>query len=299
MKDIKISIGLLGVENMFDGRADGIIEVARIADAAGIDQVIVTDHVIMSENTEPYPYGKFPLPVEYPWFEPMTLLSAIAGATSSIRLTTGVLISPLRSAVLLAKIAATLDNVSNGRLDLGVGLGWQREEYDACGVPFSARMTRLENQLQALKILWNEAPASFESDTVNFSHLYSKPFPIQPSGVPIWIGMAPKPRTAKLLAETAVGWIPMASNPEEIKRDAEPLREAFTLAGRDPDSLRIRASLPTVMDEQGNPDLDRTLEGMQASIDADVTDIQFMVTVFVRDADKLPKFFERVVEHRQ
>ena len=298
MKNFNISVGLLGVENMFAGRADSIIEVARLADQAGIDQVIVTDHVIMSENTEPYPYGKFPLPPEYPWFEPLTLLSAIAGATQSIRLATGILISPLRNAALLAKTTATLDVISNGRLDLGVGIGWQKEEYEACGIPFEGRMTRLEEQLAAMKILWKEAPASFESETVNFKQLYSKPFPVQSEGIPIWLGMAPKPRMASLLVDNAVGWIPMSTDPEKIERDAEPLREALTSVGREPDSLRIRAQMPLVKKDDGKIHLQHTLERIQESVEAGVTDIQFMITTFVKRAEELPEFFKHIVEYR-
>jgi probable F420-dependent oxidoreductase len=298
MGKFTVAVGLLGVQNLFDQRADAIIEVARMADNAGIDQVIVTDHVIMGENTDKYPYGDFPLPPEYPWFEPLTLLAAIAGATSSIRLATGILISPLRSAALLAKTTATLDALSNGRLDLGVGTGWQREEYEASAIPFNGRLGRLEDQLHALQVLWRDAPATFNSATVNFERMYSTPFPSQPGGVPLWLGMAPTPRVAQLMAECAVGWVPMPVPPEQLKTAAEPLREAFEAAGRDPDSLRIRAQPEIVRDAQGRGDLDRTLDTLDTTLDAGVTDLQFMITTFVQEPDQLPDFFRKIAQRR-
>ena len=99
----------------------------------------MVDHVVMGPHTENYAWGKFPVPPEAPWFEPLIVLAAIASATSRVRLATGILIAPLRPAVLLAKQAATLDVLSQGRLDLGVGTGWQREEYDAEGIDFARR----------------------------------------------------------------------------------------------------------------------------------------------------------------
>jgi alkanesulfonate monooxygenase SsuD/methylene tetrahydromethanopterin reductase-like flavin-dependent oxidoreductase (luciferase family) len=177
----------------------------------------------MGEHTDNYPYGDFPLPPGTDWHEPMTVLSAIAGATENIRLATGILISPLRNAALLAKIAATLDCVSNGRLDLGVGTGWQKEEYDACGLSFKNRIGQLEDQLRAMQLLWCQAPASFSSDTVNFDRIYCNPFPIQEGGIPLWMGMAPGPRALSLLAECCVGWVPMPMSLEELKPKIVPI----------------------------------------------------------------------------
>ncbi len=117
------------------------VDLARAADGAGVDRVVVVDHVVMGPNTDAYNWGKFPTPPDAPWLEPMTVLAAMAAATTRVRLATGILIAPLRPAVLLAKQAATLDVLSQGRLDLGVGTGWQREEYDAEGLDFAARAT--------------------------------------------------------------------------------------------------------------------------------------------------------------
>ena len=121
MATYKKSVGMWGAHDLAGGDPKLLLDLARQADAAGIDQLNFTDHVIMSENTGVYPFGDFPVPPQYPWFEPLVLMSMIAGATSRVRVATGVLIAPLRPAALLAKMAATLDVLSGGRLDLGIG----------------------------------------------------------------------------------------------------------------------------------------------------------------------------------
>src|SRR6202011_6390610 len=100
--------------------------------------------------------------------EPMTALSVIAGATQRIRLATGILLAALRRPVVLAKAAATLDNLSGGRLDLGVGVGWQREEYEAAGLDFDRRGQLLDHTLAVCQTLWRNSPAHFESDQLTF-----------------------------------------------------------------------------------------------------------------------------------
>jgi len=298
MSDFKVLIGMLGIEAMFDGRASDLVEAARMADEADIDAVVLTDHVVMGEHTDNYPYGDFPLPPGTDWHEPMTVLSAIAGATENIRLATGILISPLRNAALLAKIAATLDCVSNGRLDLGVGTGWQKEEYDACGLSFKNRIGQLEDQLRAMQLLWCQAPASFSSDTVNFDRIYCNPFPIQEGGIPLWMGMAPGPRALSLLAECCVGWVPMPMSLEELKPKIDLVREAFVKAGRDPNTLRVRAQPQVVFDKDNRADLDRTLDNLQESLDAGITDVQFLTGMFVSSRDQLPEYFAKIAARR-
>jgi len=288
-------VGLHGLHRLFDGEVAGVIGAARTVEAAGVDGVTLTDHVIMSTRTDRYPYGTFPLPLDFPWFEPLTLLSAIAAVTERIRLGTGVLIAPLRPAVLLAKIVATLDAVSGGRVDLGVGSGWQREEYEAEGIPFATRGDRLMDTLRACRTLWTAAPASFHSSSVSFDDLYSLPAPRQHGGVPIWFGVAANERNCRCIAELGVGWAPMQTSPEEIAAAAERLRAAFAAAGRDPGELRIRAQLPLGFDGK-RPSLERTLEGAPAAHRAGVTDVEIYPGAFIRSADELGPFCEAFVE---
>ena len=107
---MQISVIISGLSMLYgNDLGRGLLETARLADDAGIDQLVMTDHLAMGPRVEKYPYGKFPFPLEEPWPEPLTTLAAMAGATRRVRLGTGILIAPLRSALLLAKSAATLD----------------------------------------------------------------------------------------------------------------------------------------------------------------------------------------------
>ena len=119
MSDFKICIGLYRVEGLLGGDLRSLLDVVREADQAGIHQVIFPDHVVMGEKLEAYPYGEYRLPLDEPWYEPMTMMTAAASVTQRLRVSTGILISPLRPPALLAKQVATLDVLSDGRLDLG------------------------------------------------------------------------------------------------------------------------------------------------------------------------------------
>src|SRR5207237_1783610 len=109
------------------------------------------------------------------WLEPLTLLTAVAAITSTIRLATGILIAPLRPAVLLAKTAATLDVLSGGRLELGVGTGWQQEEFEALGVSYEDRWQRTDDAIAACRVLWRDLPSTFESSTLSFHGFFCAP----------------------------------------------------------------------------------------------------------------------------
>src|SRR5262249_10547347 len=155
------------IGHLFGDDLAGLVELARIADDTGIDQLVLPDHVVMGPHLENYPYGRFPLPLEEPWPEPLTVLAAMAGASRRVRLGTAVLSAPLRPAVLLAKTLATLDVLSRGRLEVGVGTGWQAEEYAAEGLDFARRWQLFDDGLRACRVLWRDAPAAFESPTVS------------------------------------------------------------------------------------------------------------------------------------
>ena len=295
MANYKICVGMYGVQDLCGGDPLKILEVARVADEVGIDQLSFTDHVIMSENTSVYPFGDFPVPPEYPWFEPMTTMAMVAGATRRVRFATSVLIAPLRSAVLLAKMAATLDVLSAGRLDLGIGTGWQKEEYIASGIPFEGRLARLDDQVRAMRRLWSEAPVSISSATVSFERLYSLPHPVQPGGVPLWFGLKPNDANAARIAEFGDGWVPIQSRPEFIRPGVEKIRAAFVAAGRDPATLRVRAVAPPVLDDSGTPDLARAAEVIAPLVEAGATHIEFMPYMYVRSFEEFKPFFEQLL----
>jgi probable F420-dependent oxidoreductase len=296
---IRSALGIWGLENLFGGDFRGVIDVVRRADALGVDQVVMTDHVVMGERTDRYPYGTFPLPPEAPWFEPLLSLAAMASVTSRIRLSTSVLIAPLRPAALLAKQAATLDRLSGGRLDLGVGTGWQREEYEASGIPFARRAERLVDQLRACQALWRDSPAHFSSETVRLNGIHCRPAPVQAGGVPLWFGLAASEVNCRRIAELGVGWIPIAQDPKEIARGVSALRRAFEKAGRDPAELLVRAQLPLCTGSAGRPDLDATLAGLESTVAAGVTHIEVLPVLFCRRAADLDACLLRIARLRE
>lgn len=291
----QVAIGLYGLQQRFGGDFAAVVEAMRIADEAGVDQVSITDHVVMGENLAAYPYGQFPAPLDFPWYEPLTALAAIAAVTRHIRLSTGVVIGPLRPAVLLAKQLATLDVLSRGRVTVGLGVGWQKEEYDASGVPWEERYTRLDEQVRVCKLLWSQAPASFEGRTVKLERIHAWPRPVQPGGIPIWFGLAPTERNVQRIAELGDGWIPMEQRPEKLAGHIAKLRQAFAARGRDPGSLQVRVVPKLVCRDDGTPDLEATLAGVPDLVAAGATMIELHPAAFCRGPEDFTGFCERLV----
>jgi probable F420-dependent oxidoreductase len=294
---LRTSLGLYGIENLLGGDFRRVVDVVRRADALGIDQVVMTDHVVMGTRTDRYPYGPFPSPPDYPWFEPIVAMSAFAAVTQRIRLSMSVLIAPLRPAVLLAKQAATLDLLSSGRLDLGVGTGWQREEYDASGIPFESRGVRLAEQMRACRDLWRNAPGTYQGETVDVRGLYSKPFPVQKGGPPLWFGLATTEANCRRIAELGTGWIPISQDPADIGEGVRALRAAFQRAGRDPGELQVRAHLPPRPNAAGQLDLEATLAaGLEPALEAGATVIEILPFLFARSEREIDGVLERIAK---
>lgn len=291
---LALSVTIAGLSHLYGGDLAGVVETAQLADEHGIDQLVVADHVVIGPNLEAYPYGRFPLPPEEPWPDPLVLLAAMAGATRHVRLGTGILITPLRPAVLLAKQLATLDVLSHGRIDAGVGTGWQREEYDASGIAWEDRWQLLEDGLRACRALWAEAPASFSSATVSFDEIWSLPRPVQEGGVPFWFGVKLTRKNLARIAELGAGWMPMDSRPENLRLGIAKLRAAFDEAGRCFDGFRVRAHPEVVLRADKSVDLEATLAGSSALAELGVTDLSFGLPRFARSRDEIPSFFERL-----
>jgi probable F420-dependent oxidoreductase len=293
---LAISVTVSGLSRLFAGDLRTLVEAAHVADAVGIDQLMIPDHLAMSRNTAAYPYGRFPLPLEEPWLEPLTTLAAIASVTKRIRLATGVLIAPIRAPLVLAKTAATVDVLSGGRLDLGVGTGWQAEEYAAVGVPWEERWRRLEDGLRACRALWRDAPASFRSASVSFDELWCLPRPVQPGGVPLWFGVGLGPKNLARIVELGAGWMPMDSRPESIRAGLAQIRAAFEAAGRDFAGFGARAHAPFVLGADKRPDLDASLAGLPALAEAGATAASFALGAFCSAPADVRPFLERLAK---
>lgn len=274
-----------------------VVNVARMAEEAGVEGVLIPDHVVMSDQTHRYEWGSFPLPIETPWLEPMTVLAAIAGATSRIRLATGILIAPLRPAALLAKQAATLDVLSQGRLDLGVGTGWQKEEFDAEGLDYAKRGQMLTDTIAACRALWGPSPTRFASETVSFDKIWCEPKPVQKGGLPIFFSGTLTKRNMYRLTHLGDGWIPiMTETLDGMTEGIARLKQAWAEAGRDPDALRVRGTLEPVKGTDGRPDLKRTLQQAQDLGVRGATEVQLQMLAFVRKPEQTADFLSALGE---
>jgi probable F420-dependent oxidoreductase len=291
-----LSLTISGLHRTFGPELDHYVDVARIAEEVGIDQVVLADHVVMGRHTEAYPYGEFPFAPEEPWPAPLTLLTAMAAVTDRIRLGTGILITPLRTPASLAKDVATLDALSGGRVDLGVGVGWQREEYDVAGVPFAERWSRLDDGLRACRALWAGGPASFSSPSISFEDIWCSPPPVQ-DRLPVWLGAKATDKNCARIAEWGDGWMPLEARtgPEDLLAGISRLRAAFTEAGRSEDELLVRAGLPVVRGDEGM-DLPATREAALGMVEAGVTHFSVNMRRSTSSADEARAFLERLTE---
>jgi probable F420-dependent oxidoreductase len=290
----QVAIGLYGLQGWFGGDFAPVTEIVRLAEKKGVDLVSITDHVVMGENLQNYPYGRFPAPLDFPWYEPITVLAVLAGVTERIRLSTGIVIAPLRPAALLAKQLATLDVMSRGRVSIGLGLGWQKEEYDASGVPWEGRGARFIEQLRVCRLLWSEAPATFHGETVSFEKIYSYPRPVQKQ-LPIWLGIAPSERNIQRMAELADGWIPMEQDPAKLAPVITRLRTEVAARGRDPQAFTVRVVPRFVFRADHTPDLEATLAGVPALLAAGASMIEIFPAAFCHGPDDFSGFCERLV----
>lgn len=166
--------------------------VAAAADRCGFATLWAGEHVVMVDRpASRYPYsqdGQLAVPAKADWLDPLVTLSFAAAATERINLATGVLLLPEHNPVLVAKQAASLDVLCGGRLTLGVGVGWSREEFDALGVPFAQRGRRTDEYVQAMRVLWREDLASFAGEFASFHEVRVNPKPLRDRTIPVMIG---------------------------------------------------------------------------------------------------------------
>jgi probable F420-dependent oxidoreductase len=259
-----------------------VLDVARAAEAADIDRLVVPDHVVFGEQLDEYGRpevggaegGRQPTGPDGHWLEPLTVLSVIAGITSRIRLGTNILIAALRRPVVLAKTLATLDVLSNGRVDLGVGVGWQREEYEAAGLEFEGRGRLLDHTLEVCQTLWREPVAAFDSPRLRFEKIHMMPKPAQPGGVPIWVSGTVNKNVIRRVARFGSGWIPWGPARVDVETGIAQMRAGLSAVGRDPSTLDIVGVLPIADGASGSADFARSMQDVPRLAAAGVTDFR-------------------------
>jgi probable F420-dependent oxidoreductase len=216
-----------------------LVELARAAEARGFASLWLPEHthIPVSRRTAP-PTGDAELAEEYKrTLDPLVTLAAAAAVTERLRLGTGILLPAQREPIVTAKAVATLDHLSGGRVDLGVGFGWNHDEMEHHGVAYSSRRDVSREHVLAMQALWRDDEASFEGTSVGFSASWSWPKPVQRPSVPVLVGGGAGPKLFAHIAEYGHGWIPIggAGLADAIPR----LRETVAEAGRDPGDLRI------------------------------------------------------------
>lgn len=235
---IPVNIGVTDI-NMMTG-------MAQRAEQLGYESVWTFEHVIVPVDYESkYPYnssGKMGAEPEAPFVDPLIALTAIAARTETIRLGTGVNILSEVNPLLFAKQTASLDVLSSGRLLLGVGIGWLREEFDAMGVPFERRGARFDDYVQAMRKVWSGDVVEHQSEFLNWSNFKSYPLPAQ-SPLPLIMG-GNKGKIFERIARYGNGWFVPGSDPAEITSMLEQLRTVCEQEQRDPAEIEITVMWP-------------------------------------------------------
>ncbi len=222
--------------------AEGAAAIATGAEAAGFESIWAVEHAVVPDGYQSkYPYsesGKMPGAVDADIPDPLVWLSFVAGHTSEIRLATGILIVPQRNPVVLAKACATLDKLSNGRFDLGIGVGWLQEEFDALGIPFEDRGPRTDDYVAAMRALWNEDKATYDGRFARFSAAIQRPQPVQAGGVPIVVGGHSK-AAARRAGRLGDGFFPISASEDELMGLLELMKATAAEHGRDGDAITV------------------------------------------------------------
>ena len=225
------------------------MDICRRAEAAGFESLWGGEHVILPSKIESsYPYtadGKIPAMPDTPIPDPLIWLAFAAAAAPSMRLGTCILIVPQRNPLILAKELATLDQLSGGKVELGLGVGWLQEEFDALGVPWERRGARNDEYIEAMRTLWSGPEVEFHGEFVDFPKVTCSPRPVQPT-IPILVG-GDSDVAIRRAARLADGYFPGEGDVDRLASLITRVRQAAEDAGRDPDEIEINAMFSTQM----------------------------------------------------
>jgi probable F420-dependent oxidoreductase len=267
---------------------EGLVTLAQSAEAAGFDSLWTVEHVIYPDGYESeYPYdrsGKMAADASSPIPDPLIWLAFVAAATTTLRLGTGILILPQRNPLVLAKEVATLDRLSDGRVELGIGVGWLREEFDALGVPFDRRGARTDEWVEVMRAVWAEDHVDFQGEFASFSGVSVNPKPAGAT-VPITVGghSAAAARRAGRLGD---GFFPAKGDIPEL---IDIMRQTAADAGRDGAAITVSTGSAGVFG-------DDPVGAVQELADQGVDRVIVPAFAFWKDpAELLAGFGERVI----
>ncbi len=231
-------------------KPDDIVALAQRGEQLGFSYILVPDHIVIPRDIESrYPYtqtGALPGSAYGECLEQLSVMAYLAAATSKIRLLTSVMVVPHRNPVLAAKILATIDVLSKGRVTVGCGTGWMKEEFDAVGVPpFEERGRVTDEYVAIFKELWTSDDPNFDGDYGKFSNVSFLPRPVQKPHPPIWIGGESRPALRRAV-RFGDAWYPIGANPAHpldtparYQARLNELKQIAEDSGRDPDSIEL------------------------------------------------------------
>lgn len=219
---------------------------ALTAEGHGFDHLLAYDHVL---GVVPRAGWEGSYDYRDPFHEPLTLFSGLATVTERLEFVTGVLVLPQRQTPLVAKQAAQVDLLSDGRLRMGAGVGWNEPEFEAMGADFSTRGRKIEEQIDLLRDLWTERVVEFEGEFHEMDGAGINPLPVQ-RPIPLWLGGAADPVLDRI-ARKGDGWLPPAGSPDSHEERFERLWEFAERHDRDPDDIGIHARV--TVDPEGEP----------------------------------------------
>lgn len=238
----------IGVFAMATGKMAGgglLKEVAANAERLGVATLWVPEHVVLLDQyASKYPYstdGALPAQTNAPIFDPFISLATIAAATSKIRLATGICLVPEHNPLVLAKVVATLDFLSGGRVVLGVGIGWLEEEFSAIGIPWERRADRTRECIAAMRKLWGDEISTYQGEFIKFSNVRSNPKPVQGANVPIFFGGESGPALRRV-AEYGTGWCGFNLMPDEAAKKIRRIEELLKANGRKRSDVELAVS---------------------------------------------------------
>jgi probable F420-dependent oxidoreductase len=288
-------------------KPENLAELARHAECLGFDTLVEpSDHIVMPNKIQTtYPYsasGEYTDTTED--LDQATTLSFVAAKTEKIRLMTGIAVIPYRNPLALANSLATVDYLSKGRLDLGAGVGWMKEEFALLRVPFEERGEIMDEYLRILKVIWSKKVPHFQGKYFQFSDVHFSPKVVQQPHPPIWVG-GESPRAIRRAAELGDGWFPIDSNPrfplsspKEMSVAIAKLRKQTMKAGRKPEDVRI-GYLASNFDMRDDPENGKAFVGSPQKILSDIKEferlgVSFLAFSFLREnLEKTKAFSEK------
>jgi probable F420-dependent oxidoreductase len=305
----------LGVFLPISGSATGrdtLAEAAQTAEALGFGAVWSADRVVTPwKIATTYPYSEsqqFIVPPEKPFLDSLTCLAFLAGVTTTIRLGVSVLVLPYRHPLYWARVAASIERLSNGRLIMGVGVGWMEEEFAALGVPFRERGRRTDEQLEALAMLWRDEHISYAGAYYQFADVAFYPKPIQQPRIPLWVG-GEGAAAQRRAARYGDAWFPyfVRTTPAALRAGFERVREQAATFGRDPDAIQLTCCRPIEITAEPVAQDAEILRGSPKQLvaalrkyrDAGVMHLalQFMVPRWPDRVEQIARFAAEVLPH--